>query len=79
MHPMTRFARFRPSPLARTTYSRCCWGTRQGLTLVHFSAPPKPFLKRKHPLHTPWYPFTTPKHPLKNPQTHPISHRKRLR
>jgi hypothetical protein len=28
----------------------------QGLTLVHFSAQPEPFLKQKYALHTPAYP-----------------------
>jgi hypothetical protein len=51
----------------------------QGLTLVPFSAQPEPFLKRKHILHIPSYPLIPHKQPLNNPQTRPLSHRKRLR
>ena len=35
----------------------------QGLTLVHVSAHPEPFLKQKHTLHIPAYPLTPPKQP----------------
>ena len=50
---------------------------RQGLTPVHFSAQPEPFLKQKHTLHTlhtlhtPSHPLTPPKRPLNTPETTP--------
>jgi hypothetical protein len=44
--------------------------TRQGLTLVHFSAQPEPFLPQKQPL-------KPAEHPLNNHQTHPLSHEQR--
>jgi len=51
----------------------------QGLTLVHFSAQPGPFLTQSHTQNT----LNTPKHPLKypenNPCAQPLSHEKRLR
>jgi len=47
----------------------------QGLTLVHFSAQPEPFLTEDIPQN----PANIPLHPLKNPEMHPLSHRKRLR
>ena len=53
--------------------SRC----RQGLTLVHFSAQPEPFLPRKHPLTPPDTPWTLSEHPVNNPLPHPLSHEKR--
>ena len=46
----------------------------QGLTLVHFSAQPEPFLTQntlRTTPDTPSYPLTHPKHPLNNPQMHP--------
>jgi len=39
----------------------------QGLTLVHFSAQPEPFLTKKTTLGTPYYPPIPPKDPLHNP------------
>jgi hypothetical protein len=45
-------------------------GQRQGLTLVHFSAQPEPFLTQNAhctPPDTPSHPLTSPKHPLNNP------------
>jgi len=41
--------------------------SRQGLTLVHFSAQPKPCLTQTHTLHTPTRPLTPPKQPLNAP------------
>jgi len=38
-----------------------------GLTLVHFSAQPKPCLTQKHTIHTPKHPLTPPKQPLNSP------------
>jgi len=38
----------------------CFAGTGQGLTLVHFSAQPEPFLTQNPP----WTLHSTPKHPL---------------
>jgi len=49
--------------------------SRQGLTLVHFSAQPEPFRTQN----TPRIPPNTSLHPLHNPKVHPLSHRKRLR
>jgi len=40
---------------------------RQGLTFVHVSAQPEPFLKQKHNLRTPLCPITPPKQPLNAP------------
>jgi len=40
---------------------------RQGLTLVHFSAQPQPFLKQN----TPCTPSDNPWHPLNSPETTP--------
>jgi len=47
------------------------WG--QGLTLVHSSAQPKPFLTRAriHLINTPHSPLTPPTHLRNNPQMHP--------
>ena len=42
-------------------------GLRQGLTLVHFSAQPEPFLAQK----TPWTPPHTPQHRVNIPSTIP--------
>ena len=42
----------------------------QGLTLVHFSAQPEPFLTQHTPQSPPittYYPLTPPKHPPDNP------------
>ena len=56
---------------------RCYW---QGLTLVHLSAQPQPFLTQIHTLNPPKYPLTPPKkQPSNNLYTHPLSYRKRLR
>ena len=49
----------------------------QGLTLVHFSAQPEPFvslkLQPKHPLNTPWtLSYLTPEYPSK----HPLSYKR---
>ena len=51
----------------------------QGLTLVHFSAQPEPFLSQKHTLNTPYPPLRPIKHPVNNPLMHPLSRSKRLR
>ena len=48
-------------------------GDGQGLTLVHFSAQPEPYLTQTHTLNTSQY----PRAPLYNPYKHPLSHRKR--
>jgi hypothetical protein len=51
-----------------------CFGgapaANQGLTLVHFSAQPEPFLTQIHPVH-PKHPLTPPQHPLNTPYTIP--------
>jgi len=39
----------------------------QGLTLVHFSAQPEPFLQQKHTLHIPQHLPTPRKEPLNAP------------
>ena len=39
----------------------------QGLTLVHISAQPEPFLIQKFTLHTPEYRLTSPTQPLNTP------------
>ena len=41
--------------------------SRQGLTLVHFSAQLEPFLTQQHTLNTPNAPY----HPLNTPETTP--------
>jgi len=52
---------------------------RQGLSLVHFSAQPEPFLTQNTSSPSPNTPQTPPKHPLYFPYMHPLSHSKRLR
>jgi len=53
----------------------------QGLTLVHLSAQPEPFLTQHTPYLspiTPYYPQLPPEHPLNNPyKRQPLSHTKR--
>jgi len=48
---------------ARRTWSCATTSRRQGLTLVHFSAQPEPFLTQ----HAPHTPPDTPRHPLQTP------------
>ena len=60
-------------------------GPGQGLTLVHFSAQPEPYMTRSTPFKPPTLPNTprdllnTRKITLNKPSMHPLSHRKHLR
>ena len=45
---------------------------RQGLTLVHFSAQPEPFLTHKYTLTTPYYSLKPPERLLITPKRNPI-------
>jgi hypothetical protein len=51
---------------------------RQGLTLVHFSAQPEPFLTLQYNLNTLNTPYTPPIHPLNIPCAHPLPHETHL-
>jgi len=50
----------------------------QGLTLVHFSAQPEPFVTQKRTLNIPYQPLTPRKHLVSTPSMHTLSRRKRL-
>jgi hypothetical protein len=51
-------------------------GGGKGLTLVHFSPQPEPFLTHEHTLITPEHPLKPHYHPLNTTQTHPLSNGK---
>ena len=53
-------------PLDSAAMDSTMSSSHQGLTLVHFSAQPEPFLTQNTP-YTPSYPLTSPKHPLNSP------------
>jgi len=63
---------------AQAVKQRAGEGDRQGLTLIHFSAEPEPFLTQNTPYTLPIVSNITPcNHPPNSPCMHPLSHTKR--
>jgi hypothetical protein len=64
-HASTRPEKRCAPPTAREEYPHALT-SEQGLTLVHFSAQPEPFLTPNYTLNPPKYPLPPAKHPLNN-------------